>query len=239
MFTTTKTDSSNRITSIIFGESGSGKTTLISTLPGKTLIYNAENGLLSLARFSIDVYDGTVDKNGKSLSRVQRFEKLMHFLANVFPELNGKYDNLVFDSLTEIAQNLVEYLKSKYDESSGFKMWGEYNDRMTDLIKTLRDYKKYNIIFLALDSIDKDESGRRFTGIDINGKIAHRLPALLDEVFYLKVMPDDEGKLVRKIITSGHQGIIAKDRSGKLDLFEQPDLTKIITKIQGAQNAIN
>ena len=56
-----------------------------------------------------------------------------------------------------------------------------------------------------------------------------------DEVLALRVIEeqDDDGTLVRNrwLQTDVGQGYTAKDRSGKLDGFEEPNLTSIITKL--------
>lgn len=239
MFKTTKDFKSERVSMIVFGQSGSGKTTLATTLPGRPLIINAENGLLSVSTGKdVPVYDVTVDKNGNPLPRDLRFEKLLHFLKNVLPGMVEKFDWIVIDSLTEVSQNLVEALKKKYpDKSDALKMWGEYNDMMTAFIKEMRDYRPFSVLFLALDSVDKDENGRRFINIDVNGKISSRIPALMDEVFYLKEFEDEKGVKIRKVITSTYMNINAKDRSGTLSQFEDPDLSKIVAKIHGPKKA--
>jgi energy-coupling factor transporter ATP-binding protein EcfA2 len=237
MFKTTKNFKSERLSLLVYGPSGSGKTTVAATLPGKILFVNAENGLLSISSGKeLAVYDLTVDGSGKDLPRDFRFEKLLHLLKEVLPGMTDKFDWLVFDSMTEISQNLVEGLKKKYpDKADGLKLWGEYNDFMVAFIKQLRDYRPFNILLLALDSVDKDDTGKRFVGVDINGKISSRVPALIDEVFYLKDFDTGEGKKVKKLITSTYQNIIAKDRSGKLDQFEDPNLSAIINKINGVK----
>lgn len=235
MFKTTKNFKSDRLSILVYGQSGSGKTTVAATLPGKILIVNAENGLLSISSGKeMAVYDITVDANGKELGREWRFEKLLHLLKEVLPPMADKFDWLVFDSLTEISQNVAEALKKKYpDKSDSLKLWGEYNDLMVAFIKQLRDYRPFNILLLALDSVDKDDTGKRFTGVDINGKVSQRVPALLDEVFYLKDFETTEGKKVKKLITSTYQNITAKDRSGKLEQFEDPNLSQVVAKING------
>lgn len=237
MFKTTKNFKSDRLSILVYGQSGSGKTSVAATLPGKVLIVNAENGLLSISSGKeMAVYDITVDKDGKELGREWRFEKLLHLLKEVLPGMTEKFDWLVFDSLTEISQNVAEALKKKYpDKSDSLKLWGEYNDLMVAFIKQLRDYRPFNILLLALDSIDKDDTGKRFTGVDINGKVSSRVPALLDEVFYLKDFEGADGKKVKKLITSTYQNITAKDRSGKLDQFEDPNLSNIVAKINGVK----
>ena len=99
----------------------------------------------------------------------------------------------------------------------------------------IRDsYKPYNFLFLALEVYDKDDQSRRFTGVDLNGKISQRVPALVDEVFQLREFEKEDGGTVRKLVTSTYDKAIAGDRSGKLDQFEDPNMTKIIKKIQSS-----
>ena len=95
-------------------------------------------------------------------------------------------------------------------------MFGEFGDKMMDLIKQLRDYKPYNIVFLAHDTIDKDEHSRRFTGIDIVGKSSRKVVGLLDEVLYYKVFEDEKGNEQRWLLTRKHDNILAGDRSVRI-----------------------
>lgn len=221
-----------RLALLTYGQSGSGKTSSAKTLPGRKLVINLENGCLPLAGDeSIDIYDCCVDGNGKELDRTRRIDKFNYCLREIIPQ-HPEYDWLVVDSLTELAQVLVENLKKKYpDRSDAFPMWGEYNDTLMGICKNLRDSGR-NVFITALDCVDKDESGRRFIGIDVSGKIAARIPAFFDEIFYLKEFTD-EGKSVRKLITGNYNGVIAKDRSGKLNLIEEANLSLVINKIKG------
>lgn len=216
----------------VYGAAGVGKTSLTKTIPGKKVLVSLENGCLSIAGDeTIDIYDCCVDGHGNELDRTRRIEKFSYFFKEILPK-HTEYDWVVVDSLTELAQVLVEHLKKKYpDRSDAFPMWGEYNDCLLAISKTLRDCGR-NVYITALDSVDKDDSGKRFIGIDVAGKISSRIPAFYDEVFYLKEFTE-EGKSVRKLITGPWNGVVAKDRSGKLNLVEDADLTSVIKKIKG------
>lgn len=231
----TKNISTNSLKILVFGESGVGKTSLAKTTGEPTLIVSAESGLLSLSGSDIDVVNISTDEEGNRIPREKRILRLL----DVYTYLNTdaakkKYKWVFLDSLTEIFQNIVEQLVLEFpDRKDTFPMWGEYAKRTRGLIKEFRDIPHYNVVFSALSINDKDETtGKRFIGIDVQGKISQQLPAYFDEVFYYFIEKSPDGE-VRKLLTGKADNVVAKDRSGKLDKFEQPDLSKIANKIKG------
>jgi len=258
MFTTTKQCVDGREVILVYAPSGLGKTTLIGTLPHpeRVLIINADNGLRSLTGLSTDipVYDLTKkpkrdkdkkevkDKDGKTIleevPRALRFPKLLNILKKLGDDEDMKdgFEWLVFDDITEIFTCMLEYVESiddLADENMALRKWGMYDRTGTQFIKALRDFAPYNILILGLDAIDKDKEGRRFIGLDMAGKVSRRVPALVDEVFYLSIVKGKDKKEHRKLITAPHKNCVAKDRSGKLSKFEDPDLSKVLTKMKG------
>ena len=108
-------------------------------------------------------------------------------------------------------------------------MWGEYNKKMTELIKSFRDLNK-NVIFTALPD-DVQDSGVITKKPLIKGTATQKLLcSYFDEVFYLAIDPITKG---RQIQTQPTNNIEAKDRSGKLLDYEEPNLQNIINKIKG------
>ena len=61
-------------------------------------------------------------------------------------------------------------------------------------------------------------------------KLAQNLPYLFDEVLALRIDKQDD-ETIRFLQTQADNQWSAKDRSGKLDQFEEANLSKIISKI--------
>ena len=237
MFTTTQAVDQNRVSILIYGPPKIGKTSLALSLVNhgyRPLVLNMENGLLSLKSKKIDVYDCTVDANGVPMERKYRVQKLVAFLKDIAstPEIQKKYDTLMLDSVSETCQCMLEIFKEKYpDRKDSLVMFGELGDSLADFVKQLRDLKPYNIVMTSHDAIDKDDHGRRFTGVDLTGKMSRRIIGLLDEVAYMKNITNEEGRSKRFLITSELDNALAGDRSGKLELYEEADLGLIFDKI--------
>jgi SpoVK/Ycf46/Vps4 family AAA+-type ATPase len=239
--TNTQTAGHDALKILIFGEPGAGKTTLAGTIYEPTLIISAEAGLLSLSGKKIDVIDISLDDNGAVIPKEKRIARLGEAYKYLLEsETQKKYKWVFIDSLTEISQNLVEQLQQEFpDRKDSLVLYGENAKRMRSLIKTFRDLPMYNVVFTALSSIEKDENAQRFTTVNVVGRISEALPAYFDEVFYLAATQTPEGEIKRILVTNKTDKIVCKDRSGKLDKFESPDLGAIAAKIKGIKTKEN
>lgn len=220
---------------LIVGESGAGKTSSAKTLDEPTLIISSESGLLCLADQNMDYIDITQDDDGKPLPKDKRIKKLLEVLKYLqTPESKEKYKCIFIDSLTEISENMIEALNAEFpDRKDSLVMFSENNKRMRILIKAFRDLTDYTVIFTALPSVEKDENNKRFIGPNLVGKLSQTVCGYFDEVFYLNSVLDQEGNNKRYFITSKSDGLMCKDRSGKLEKIEEVNLGKIIKKIRG------
>jgi len=223
------------VKAIVSGFSGAGKTRSLGTLPAGTLIISSEGGLMPLMGRDIGFIDISVGADGKTLTdpaaRIARLSEAFKWLHAGCPDAKGKatnaYRTVCLDSLTEISELLVAKLNKDFpDRKDSFPMWGEYGKVMRSIIKNFRDLP-YNVFMTVLAEPDKDDTGKRFIGLDVAGSISRKLGQYFDLVLYVHV--DAEGN--RSLITRSTDTLQCKDRSGKLDAKEPVDLSAIMLKI--------
>lgn len=203
------------------GPSGAGKTVLGCTGEMPTLIVSAEAGLLSV-QDAPDYIDAT---EVKSIADV---EEVYQFL-----QAGTDYKLVVIDSLTEIAEVVLAHAKQQTKDPR--QAYGSLIDEMGGLIRAFRDLPGYHVLMTAKQERIKDEhTGALIYMPSMPGsKLGQQLPYWFDEVFAYIVDKDQEGNIVRGLLTQRDGQFEAKDRSGKLAPFEEPNLATIIEKIVG------
>lgn len=214
--TNTKDAATKHIKVLVHGPAGAGKTKLCATTGGTPIILSAEAGLLSLAGADIDVIE---------IKSMQDLYEAYEFLSQ-----DTKYDWVCLDSISEIAEVVLDAEKKKTKDPR--QAYGELQTIMMGLMRSFRDLPK-NIYFSAKQERVKDE----VTGGFVHGpmapgtKIGPAMPYLFDLVLALHTWKDDEGNVQRALQTQKDAQYDAKDRSGKLDMVEPPDLAHILNKI--------
>lgn len=94
-----------------------------------------------------------------------------------------------------------------------------------------------NVIFVAILDERLDDFNRKVFVPQIEGsKTSLELPGIVDEVVVLAEIKADDGTWSRAFVTQtvNPYGFPAKDRSGRLDLLEPPNLRALITKCAGS-----
>ena len=81
----------------------------------------------------------------------------------------------------------------------------------------------------------QDDTGAIHFGPSMpSNKLSQNIGYFFDEVFCLNIGQDEEGSY-RYLQTQPDTLYEAKDRSGKLDTIEKPDLVNVFNKIRGGQ----
>ena len=97
------------------------------------------------------------------------------------------------------------------------------------------------VVFVAILERQTDDSNTPVWGIQLEGsKAARELPGIVDQVVTLTWVDFGDGKPASRcfVCTGGNAwGYPAKDRSGKLDQLEPPDLGKLLVKIKSSTSS--
>lgn len=200
----------------VYGDAGVGKTVLSSTAPNPIII-SAEHGLLSLADSDVPYIETT------SLKDVDAAYKHC---------VKSDYDTICIDSMTEVAEVLLADLKKEATNTGKTvdprKAYANLADAAVAMIRKFRDLPGKNVVFICRMIRKEDDSGVVTFEPNMPGRLLpYNLPYMVDELFVMKM--DRKGK--RFLQTAFDRKFPAKDRSGKLEAEEQPNLTAIFNKI--------
>lgn len=210
----------NGVKLLVYGNAGAGKTSLIPTLPNP-VVFSAEGGLLSIADADVPFVE------------VSSYDTLMEAYKWVTESDEAKhFESIALDSISEIAEVVLNHEKRIAKDPR--QAYGEMQNQMSEIIRAFRDIPNKHVYFTAKCEKATDETGRILYAPSMPGnKTGQQLPYFFDEVLALRVEKDQEGNAQRALMCDSDGIWQAKDRSGKLDTWEAPDLGAIIRKIGG------
>ncbi|CAB4120997.1 AAA domain containing protein [uncultured Caudovirales phage] len=161
-----------------------------------------------------------------------------------------KYDTIFIDSIT-VASRMAfawsktqpEALSEKTGKPDNRGAYGLLGQELTTWLTQAQHVRSKNIIVVGILDVGKDDFGRPTFEPQIEGsKAARELPGIFDQVITLGLFDMSSGSPVFDLLKGTQRGFIchqnngygvpAKDRSGRLDGIEAPDLGAIIKKIQ-------
>lgn len=210
----------NGIKVLCYGQAGAGKTSLCATTNEPTVIISAESGLLSLRHADILVLEVS------TLADVHEAYQMIT-QSDEFKDIRW----VCLDSISEIAEVVLNYEKKATKDPR--QAYGALAEQMQDLLRAFRDIPGRNVYMSAkMERVKDDQTGALLYGPSMPGaKLGQGIPYLFDEVFVLRAEKADDGQVYRTLQTGADFQYVAKDRSGALDLYEEPNLAKIAAKI--------
>ena len=215
---------------LVYGPAGYGKTMLAATLPNPILL-SAESGLLSLNQANqMRVIGAHQNIPVIKIEDVNDLTDAFEFVATS-KEAEG-FQSVVLDSVSEIAEVVLNNAKRQVKDPR--QAYGELAEKMTTLIRAFRDLPDKHVLFTAKQDRIQDSDGMLLFGPSMPGKqLTASIAHFFDEVFALGISPKQaDGTTYRFLRTKADAQWQAKDRSGVLDDIEEPNLAKIIAKIQ-------
>jgi len=208
----------NGVKLLVYGQAGAGKTSLIPTLPNP-IVLSAEGGLLSIQDAELPYLEIT------TMAELQEAYKWLAESAEA-----KQFESVAIDSISEIAEVVLNYEKKVNKDPRA--AYGAMQEQMADIIRVFRDLPAKHVYMSAKLEKTQDEMGRILYAPSMPGnKTGQSLPYFFDEVLALRVERDAEGNSQRALMCDSDGLWLAKDRSGKLESWEAPDLSMIIAKI--------
>ena len=246
------------IKGVIFGKSGIGKTSLLWTLePQKTLFFDLEAGDLAIEGWGGDSIrprtwqqcrDFAVFIGGANpaLREDQPYSQA-HYNAvcEKFgdPSSLDKYETVFIDSITVAGRLCFQWCKGQpqaFSEKTGKAdtrgTYGLHGQEMIAWLTHLQHTRGKNIWFVGILDEKLDDFNRKVFVPQIEGsKTGLELPGIVDQVVTMAEITADDGGKFRAFVnhTLNPFGFPAKDRSGRLEVLEEPHLGKLMAKIKG------
>jgi hypothetical protein len=251
------------IKAAIFGGSGQGKTSLLWTLlASTTLFFDLEAGDLAVEGWAGDTirprtwqecrdFAAFIGGPNPALRDDQPYSSAHHAaVCERFgdPASLDRYDTVFIDSITVAGRLCFQWCRGQpeaFSEKTGKPdirgAYGLHGREMIAWLTHLQHTRAKNIIFVGILDEKLDDFNRKVFVPQIDGsKTGLELPGIVDEVLTLTAIPDDSGQPRRVLVcqTLNPWGYPAKDRSGRLDMVEDPHLGRLFEKIRGPARPI-
>lgn len=241
------------VKALILGPYGIGKTSLLKTLDAATTLFvDGEAGDLAVQDVPADTIRPQTWPDCRHLAAFigganpalpeTAVYSPAHYAEAV--EMFGagtldKYDTIFVDSLTKLSRLCLQWAQQQPDAFNAQGKpdlrgaYGLLGREMLNWITQLQHARGKNVIFTCAMEQAKDDFGRLLWEPHLEGsKTGRELPGIVDEVISYTLIDFGDGNPVRAFVThkDNAYGLPAKDRSGRLDLVEEPHLGKLIAK---------
>lgn len=247
----------------IWGRYGVGKTSLLHTLdPKTTLAIDLEAGMKAVQDWkgdsiSIRSWEDARDiscwlggpqpalRSDQAYSQTH-YDYVVEQLGDPQEKLS-RYQTVFIDSTTNASAYCLHWAKGQPEaisERTGkVDMRGAYGLLGKELVAWMTQWQyipDLNVWFVGGLEEKQDDFNRRFWSPMIEGsKGAAQLPYIVDEVITMIENPEDADASRVFFCQPNTHGFPAKDRSGRLNVMEEPHLGRLMEKIQSKEKPID
>jgi AAA domain len=239
---------------LLLGPTGIGKTWQLRTLdPARTLFVDIEAGDLAVLDLPVDTirveeWPTARDLACKIGGPNKSFPPTACYSPAHYEAVGGaledldRYETIFVDSLTagsRLSFRHAEQQPEAFSERTGKKdvrgTFGLHGREMVLWLNQLQHARKKNVVFVGILERVADEFKVATWQLQAEGsKTSRELPGIVDQIISYQFLDFGDGKApVRGFVCTAPNswGYPAKDRSGRLDLIEPPDLGKLLDKL--------
>lgn len=156
------------------------------------------------------------------------------------PDVFAKYKNVFWDSATVAARHSFSWSQTQpeaFSEKTGKPdtrgAYGLHGREMVKWLTTIQHIQDKSTIVLCILNEETDDLRRVTYSLQLDGgKAKNELPGIFDNIMTLSSFVTEGGEEYRALVCRNlnEWSYPAKDRSGRLDILEPPDLAHIIAK---------
>lgn len=205
---------------LIYGPAGSAKTPIFNTAP-RPLLLATEPGLLSMKGSTIPTYEAYTP---------QRVDDFFKWFFNSTETKN--FDTLGIDSGSQMAD--IYLIAAQKTNKHGLKAYGEMADNTMEHLRTLY-YTRYKHTYVICKEEIKDLDGQSMRRPYFPGQVLPiQVPHLYDFIIRLAKTNVPQRGEVLAFQNVGSYNILARNRTGNLDMYEPPNFTALVDKAMNA-----
>lgn len=204
------------VKAVIFGAPGSGKTPVLNTAPRPVLLAT-EPGLLSMKGSTVPTWLGTTA------------ETIDEFFTWIFNSSEAKnFDTIAVDSTSQMAETFLQ--SALKTNKHGLQAYGEMATRTMKHLRQLYFAQQKHTYLIAKEE-KIEESGMQIRRPYHPGKqLPVEVPHLYDAILHLGIQNVPGMGQVKAFRCIGSIDVVARNRTGNLNEFEQPDFGKLVLK---------